>query len=108
MSDDGNPPPSLPPPALNVGTSKEGNSLNLGMAQIIVTAATPMVEDGTDKSFPPVGESDGGSAAAGTATAKTASGDDDKAVKQKKVEPKQVAPAAADENENNEGKWEEE
>lgn len=34
------------------------NSLNLGMAQIIVTAATPMVEDGADKSFPPVGESD--------------------------------------------------
>lgn len=34
------------------------NTLNLGMAQIIVTAATPMVEDGADKSFPPVGESD--------------------------------------------------
>ncbi|XP_017495025.1 PREDICTED: uncharacterized protein LOC108383156 [Rhagoletis zephyria] len=103
ISDDGNPPPSLPPPALNVGTSKEGNSLNLGMAQIIVTAATPMVEDGTDKSFPPVGESDGGSAAEAAATAKTASGGNDKAVKQKKVEPKPVAPAAAaDENENHE------
>lgn len=34
------------------------NMLNLGMAQIIVTAATPMVEDGADKSFPPVGESE--------------------------------------------------
>lgn len=72
------------------------------MAQIIVTAATPMVEDGTDKSFPPVGESEGGSAAA--ATAKTASSDDDKPVKQKKVEPKPVVQAAADENENHEGK----
>ncbi|XP_014098423.2 protein nervous wreck isoform X2 [Bactrocera oleae] len=100
ISDDGNPPPSLPPPALNVGPSKEGNSLNLGMAQIIVTAATPMVEDGTDKSFPPVGESDGGSAVA--ATAKTASSDDDQPVKQKKVEPKPVVQAAADENENHE------
>lgn len=40
-----------------------GDSLNLGMAQIIVTAATPMVEDGTDKSFPPVGERGGATAA---------------------------------------------
>ncbi|XP_053956000.1 protein nervous wreck isoform X2 [Anastrepha ludens] len=100
ISDDGNSPPSLPPPALNICSSKEGNSLNLGMAQIIVTAATPMVEDGTDKSFPPVGESDGGSADA--ATAKTASSDDGKPVKQKKVEPKQLAQIAADENENHE------
>ncbi|XP_054734814.1 protein nervous wreck isoform X2 [Anastrepha obliqua] len=100
ISDDGNSPPSLPPPALNIGSSKEGNSLNLGMAQIIVTAATPMVEDGTDKSFPPVGESDGGSVDA--ATAKTASSDDGKPVKQKKVEPKQLAQTAADENENHE------
>ncbi|XP_067644292.1 protein nervous wreck isoform X5 [Eurosta solidaginis] len=98
---DGNPPPSLPPPALNVGNKKEGNSLNLGTAQIIVTAATPMVEDGTDKSFPPVGESDGAKSAA--TTAKTASSNDDKPVKSKKVEPpKQVVEAAADENENHE------
>ncbi|XP_043866319.1 protein nervous wreck isoform X7 [Drosophila mojavensis] len=66
FSDDEKPPPSLPPPQLvkpggvaaggNVGGV--ANTLNLGMAQIIVTAATPMVEDGADKSFPPVGESD--------------------------------------------------
>ncbi|XP_067644294.1 protein nervous wreck isoform X7 [Eurosta solidaginis] len=77
---DGNPPPSLPPPALNVGNKKE---------------------DGTDKSFPPVGESDGAKSAA--TTAKTASSNDDKPVKSKKVEPpKQVVEAAADENENHE------
>ncbi|KPU78939.1 uncharacterized protein Dana_GF10858, isoform H [Drosophila ananassae] len=74
LSDDGQPPPSLPPPQLPpAGGPKPGpgiskgekgaaastaNTLNLGMAQIIVTAATPMVEDGADKSFPPVGESD--------------------------------------------------
>lgn len=74
VSDDGQPPPSLPPPQLPpAGGPKPGpgiskgekgaaastaNTLNLGMAQIIVTAATPMVEDGADKSFPPVGESD--------------------------------------------------
>ncbi|XP_039489145.1 protein nervous wreck isoform X3 [Drosophila santomea] len=73
LSDDGQPPPSLPPPQLaKAGGSAPGggskvekgaaaggaNTLNLGMAQIIVTAATPMVEDGADKSFPPVGESD--------------------------------------------------
>ncbi|XP_053956012.1 protein nervous wreck isoform X7 [Anastrepha ludens] len=75
ISDDGNSPPSLPPPALNICSSKEGNSLNLG-------------------------ESDGGSADA--ATAKTASSDDGKPVKQKKVEPKQLAQIAADENENHE------
>lgn len=76
MEDDGSsmPPPSQPPPALNATTtttaragpkmSKDiGNNLNLGMAQIIVTAATPMVEDGSDKSFPPIGERGGGSAA---------------------------------------------
>ncbi|XP_033241320.1 protein nervous wreck isoform X3 [Drosophila pseudoobscura] len=66
LSDDGQPPPSLPPPQLQkaAGKSEPGaggataNTLNLGMAQIIVTAATPMVEDGADKSFPPVGESE--------------------------------------------------
>ncbi|XP_044313502.1 protein nervous wreck isoform X3 [Drosophila rhopaloa] len=73
LSDDGQPPPSLPPPQLakpggpvqgsgnkgDKGAAASGaNTLNLGMAQIIVTAATPMVEDGADKSFPPVGESD--------------------------------------------------
>ncbi|XP_016958481.1 protein nervous wreck isoform X2 [Drosophila biarmipes] len=73
LSDDGQPPPSLPPPQLTkAGGSAPGsggkvekgaaaggaNTLNLGMAQIIVTAATPMVEDGADKSFPPVGEGD--------------------------------------------------
>ncbi|XP_017028480.1 protein nervous wreck isoform X7 [Drosophila kikkawai] len=72
LSDDGQPPPSLPPPQLpkaggpGPGSGEKGakgaaasaNTLNLGMAQIIVTAATPMVEDGADKSFPPVGESD--------------------------------------------------
>ncbi|KAH8406921.1 hypothetical protein KR222_011618, partial [Zaprionus bogoriensis] len=65
LSDDGKLPPSLPPPQLNKplveGGAKGGaasNTLNLGMAQIIVTAATPMVEDGADKSFPPVGESE--------------------------------------------------
>ncbi|XP_055843124.1 protein nervous wreck isoform X1 [Episyrphus balteatus] len=42
---------------------KDADTLDLGMAQIIVTAATPMVEDGTDKSFPPVGERGGGSRA---------------------------------------------
>lgn len=59
------PPPSLPPPQLKKapegGAAMGGaasNTLNLGMAQIIVTAATPMVEDGADKSFPPVGESE--------------------------------------------------
>ncbi|XP_023172371.2 protein nervous wreck isoform X2 [Drosophila hydei] len=60
FSDDEKPPPSLPPPQLAKpgGMVAGANSLNLGMAQIIVTAATPMVEDGADKSFPPVGESD--------------------------------------------------
>ncbi|KAH8286186.1 hypothetical protein KR054_003996, partial [Drosophila jambulina] len=72
LSDDGQPPPSLPPPQLpkaggpgpgsgekgGKGAAASANTLNLGMAQIIVTAATPMVEDGADKSFPPVGESD--------------------------------------------------
>lgn len=59
------PPPSLPPPQLNkvpeggaMGGAAASNTLNLGMAQIIVTAATPMVEDGADKSFPPVGENE--------------------------------------------------
>ncbi|KRF83871.1 protein nervous wreck isoform X7 [Drosophila virilis] len=64
FSDDEKPPPSLPPPQLTkpveggTATATTANSLNLGMAQIIVTAATPMVEDGADKSFPPVGERD--------------------------------------------------
>ncbi|XP_022213841.2 protein nervous wreck isoform X7 [Drosophila obscura] len=62
LSDDGQPPPSLPPPQLQKAAGKSepvaANTLNLGMAQIIVTAATPMVEDGADKSFPPVGESE--------------------------------------------------
>ncbi|XP_030384968.1 protein nervous wreck isoform X2 [Scaptodrosophila lebanonensis] len=62
MSDDGKPPPPLPPPQLvkegAAPASANANTLNLGMAQIIVTAATPMVEDGADKSFPPVGESE--------------------------------------------------
>lgn len=70
MDEDGSsmPPPSQPPPALPAPTNtttkasggkvtkESGNNLNLGMAQIIVTAATPMVEDGSDKSFPPIGE----------------------------------------------------
>lgn len=62
MEDDGNPPPSQPPPTIaapSLGakvTSDKRNTLNLGMAQIIVTAATPMVEDGSDKSFPPIEE----------------------------------------------------
>jgi len=65
LSDDGKMPPSMPPPQLAKGlesgvakSSANANTLNLGMAQIIVTAATPMVEDGADKSFPPVGESE--------------------------------------------------
>ncbi|XP_064541815.1 protein nervous wreck isoform X2 [Drosophila montana] len=63
FSDDEKPPPSLPPPQLTkpvegATATATANSLNLGMAQIIVTAATPMVEDGADKSFPPVGERD--------------------------------------------------
>jgi len=73
LSDDGQPPPSLPPPQLTKASGSApgsgvkvekgaaaggANTLNLGMAQIIVTAATPMVEDGADKSFPPVGEGD--------------------------------------------------
>ncbi|KAH8302300.1 hypothetical protein KR044_004916, partial [Drosophila immigrans] len=65
LSDDGNAPPSMPPPQLSKGPEggaanggSNANTLNLGMAQIIVTAATPMVEDGADKSFPPVGESE--------------------------------------------------
>lgn len=41
-----------------MGGAAASNTLNLGMAQIIVTAATPMVEDGADKSFPPVGENE--------------------------------------------------
>ncbi|KAL7734133.1 hypothetical protein ACLKA6_011813 [Drosophila palustris] len=60
LSDDGKMPPSMPPPQLSKGleggaakSSANANTLNLGMAQIIVTAATPMVEDGADKSFPP-------------------------------------------------------
>ncbi|KAH8288067.1 hypothetical protein KR018_011510, partial [Drosophila ironensis] len=69
LSDDGQPPPCLPPPSLpkaggpgpgpvaTKAAAGTANTLNLGMAQIIVTAATPMVEDGADKSFPPVGES---------------------------------------------------
>ncbi|TMW44984.1 hypothetical protein DOY81_009936 [Sarcophaga bullata] len=70
MDEDGSsmPPPSQPPPALNAATvpaakvTKDGgNNLNLGMAQIIVTAATPMVEDGSDKSFPPIVERGGDS-----------------------------------------------
>ncbi|XP_017843504.2 LOW QUALITY PROTEIN: protein nervous wreck [Drosophila busckii] len=64
--DDGKPPPSLPPPQLAkagggvaaAAGPAHANTLNLGMAQIIVTAATPMVEDGADKSFPPVGETE--------------------------------------------------
>ncbi|KAM7354913.1 FCH and double SH3 domains nervous wreck isoform 3-T6 [Cochliomyia hominivorax] len=67
MDEDGSsmPPPSMPPPALHATTTTAsggkvtkdgGNNLNLGMAQIIVTAATPMVEDGSDKSFPPIAE----------------------------------------------------
>lgn len=60
IEEDGNPPPSQPPPSFTAPTlgakvtKDKGNTLNLGMAQIIVTAATPMVEDGSDKSFPPV------------------------------------------------------
>ncbi|KAI8126202.1 F-BAR and double SH3 domains protein 2 [Lucilia cuprina] len=68
MDEDGSsmPPPSQPPPALHATTNAAkvtkdaGNNLNLGMAQIIVTAATPMVEDGSDKSFPPIAERGGG------------------------------------------------
>lgn len=68
MDEDGSsmPPPSQPPPALAAATAPTakvtkdgGNNLNLGMAQIIVTAATPMVEDGSDKSFPPIAERGG-------------------------------------------------
>ncbi|XP_075162935.1 FCH and double SH3 domains nervous wreck isoform X2 [Haematobia irritans] len=64
IEEDGNQPPSQPPPSfaapsLDAKVPKDkGNNLNLGMAQIIVTAATPMVEDGSDKSFPPIEERD--------------------------------------------------
>lgn len=58
------PPPTQPPPTFNVigkilGNSKNqglSTSLDLGRAEIVVTAATPMVEDGIDKSFPPLEE----------------------------------------------------
>lgn len=93
FDDDGKPsmpPPSLPPPQLKKapegGAAMGGaasNTLNLGMAQIIVTAATPMVEDGADKSFPPVGESE----EAQPATAEAA------AEKKPKQEQKQQPPA---------------
>uniref|UniRef100_A0A1A9W4Y6 Uncharacterized protein n=1 Tax=Glossina brevipalpis TaxID=37001 RepID=A0A1A9W4Y6_9MUSC len=73
------PPTSRAPTALSVTSvapSKTKDSLNLGMAQIVVTAATPLVEDGTGKSFPPVDEEMGSNSAqekdATTACAKTA------------------------------------
>lgn len=56
------------------------------MAQIIVTAATPMVEDGADKSFPPVGESDSQS---------DKDTDTDKAKDEKPVKPSKEAEASA-------------
>lgn len=58
------PPPTQPPPTLHVIGKVSGNCktqglstfLDLGRAEIVVTAATPMVEDGIDKSFPPLEE----------------------------------------------------
>ncbi|XP_059217219.1 protein nervous wreck isoform X3 [Stomoxys calcitrans] len=91
IEEDGNPPPSQPPPSfaaptLGAKVSKDkGNSLNLGMAQIIVTAATPMVEDGSDKSFPPIEERGNGQAEeASNGKAETAAGGGDDKSKTKK------------------------
>uniref|UniRef100_A0A1B0G7J7 FCH and double SH3 domains protein 2 n=1 Tax=Glossina morsitans morsitans TaxID=37546 RepID=A0A1B0G7J7_GLOMM len=58
--DAGSQPPAMRAPTTlsvtSVAASKTKDSLNLGMAQIVVTAATPLVEDGSGKSFPPLDE----------------------------------------------------
>ncbi|XP_037940718.1 protein nervous wreck isoform X4 [Teleopsis dalmanni] len=109
-SDDGRPPPSMPPPALNAG-NKDGNAHNLGMAQIIVTAATPMVEDGTDKSFPPVENRDDGAVSDASSSVKAANEKVDKKQEstpvqkqQKPQQQQQQQQQNADENENHEGR----
>lgn len=45
-------PPSIPPPAMPPPPAPKSNDFNLGVAQIVITAATPMTEE-PDKPFPP-------------------------------------------------------